>query len=57
MEADYIMLEQFDHGWNNKQVNDFREMWKAGISVENIAKVFKRKPQEVILLVYDQAEK
>ncbi|MEH7435486.1 hypothetical protein [Bacillus thuringiensis] len=57
MEADYIMLEQFNHGWSNQQINDFREMWKAGISIENISKVFKRKPQEVILLVYDQAEK
>ncbi|EPF11118.1 hypothetical protein ICA_02805 [Bacillus cereus BAG1O-3] len=57
MEADYIMLEQFNHGWSYQQINDFREMWKAGISVENISKVFKRKPQEVILLVYDQAEK
>lgn len=27
------------------------------IMLENIAKVLKRKPQEVILLVYDQAEK
>lgn len=32
-------------------------MWKTGISVENISKVLKRKPQKVILLVYDQAEK
>ncbi|HDX9652517.1 TPA: hypothetical protein ROY23_002983 [Bacillus wiedmannii] len=56
MRVDYIMLENFNHGWSNQQVKDFREMWKAGISVENIAKILKRKPQEVILLVYDQAE-
>lgn len=23
MEADYIMLEQFNHGWSNQQINDF----------------------------------
>lgn len=56
MRVDYILLENFNHGWSNQQINDFREMWKAGISVGNIAKVLKRNPQEVILLVYDQAE-
>ncbi|PGE31571.1 hypothetical protein [Bacillus wiedmannii] len=57
MAADYIMLEKYNHGWSNQQINDLREVWKADISVENILKIFKWKPQGVILLIYDQAKK
>lgn len=36
---------------------DFREMWKAGISAENMAKKLKVKPIEIVLMVIDQSYK
>lgn len=45
-----------DLGFSYEQVSDFVLMWNEGISIENIAKRFKRRPLEVLLLMLDQVE-
>lgn len=52
----HVMFDELDIdlGIDFSAVSDFREMWESGISVENIAKVLKRKPIEVVLLIVDQ---
>ncbi|PKH10160.1 hypothetical protein CXF70_11580 [Planomicrobium sp. MB-3u-38] len=43
--------------FEENELQDFKEMWEAGISVENMAKKMKRRPSEVVLLVMDHAER
>lgn len=43
--------------FEENELQDFKEMWEAGISVENIAKKMKRRPSEIVLLVMDHAER
>jgi hypothetical protein len=45
-----------DLGFTNAQVADFVLMWNEGISIENMAKRFKRRPIEVLVLMLDQVE-
>ena len=47
---------KIDFAFSDQQLNDFRELWNEGISVENIAKKMKRTTLEVALLVIDRAE-
>lgn len=48
---------KLDLVFKENELADFKEMWKAGISVENMAKKMRRKPSEIILLVIDHAER
>jgi hypothetical protein len=43
-----------DLGFTNEQVSDFVLMWNEGISIENMAKRFKRPPLDVLLLMLSQ---
>lgn len=43
--------------FTESELIDFREMWKADISLENMAKRMKRQPSELALLVFDHAER
>lgn len=43
--------------FSEEELRDFKELWKAGISVENMAKKLRRKPSEIVLLVFDHAER
>lgn len=40
-----------------KEINDFLEMWNAGISISNIAKKMRRRTSEIVLLAFDHAER
>lgn len=53
-ESDDIKLNLL---FSEEELRDFKELWKAGISVENIAKKMKRRPSEIILLIFDHAER
>lgn len=57
---DYILFEHknmdLNFRFSKAELKDFKALWKADISVENIAKKLKRKPLEIVLLVIDQGE-
>lgn len=57
VEEAYICCEDYDFRWDKKQIPEFRELWNEGWSIFDIAKVFKRKPQEVLFLVIDQDDR
>lgn len=48
---------KLDLVFSENELADFKEMWKAGISVQNMARKMKRRPSEIILLVMDHAER
>ncbi|TWT04622.1 hypothetical protein [Planomicrobium sp. CPCC 101079] len=58
---DYHLFEDdnlnLDLVFEENELADFKEMWVAGISVENMAKKMKRRPSEIALLVFDHAER
>jgi len=45
-----IVLEDLDFAWTKEQVARFREMWKAGVSLEEMAERLRRDLDEVALL-------
>lgn len=58
IERQYIVFfdSEIDLSWNESDVVKFRQYWKDGISVLNIAETFNRTPLEVVLLMFDLAE-
>lgn len=53
----YTALEDLNFHWDeDKDIPHFRLMWGAGCSVLEIADYFDRDPDEVLLLVIDQAK-
>lgn len=54
-EEQHIALINLNFAWTAKQVKNFRIWWQDGVSVEVIAKRFRRDPDEVAVLVMDQA--
>ncbi|ARK28763.1 hypothetical protein [Halalkalibacter krulwichiae] len=54
----YIPLDDIDWIWDEDELEAFRHMWAAGRSIEQIAKYFKRKDiDEIVVVVLDQARK
>lgn len=51
----YIACEEMNFFWTEADLMMFRHLWKKGESVEDIAEHFKRDPDEVGLLIIDQA--
>jgi len=55
VEEAYICCDAYDFRWDKKRyLPEFREMWKEGYSVYEMARYFKRKPEEVLFLIVDQ---
>lgn len=52
-----IACEELNYVWQPEKVREFREMWKGGEDIREIAKYLKRKPEEVAILVMDQAKR
>lgn len=50
----YVCCEHYDFLWTKQDTERFRETWKEGLSIAEIAKQFKRRPQEVLFLAIDQ---
>jgi hypothetical protein len=53
----------FDHdeidinfAFTKQELKDFKELWNADISAENIAVKMNRKPLEIALLIIDRGE-
>lgn len=59
--SSYYLFEddtlKLDLIFREDELQDFKEMWDAGISVENMARKMRRKVSEVALLVFDHAER
>lgn len=53
----YIACEEVNMIWSENEVSDFQKLWKEGRSIQQIAAHFKRDPDEIGLLVIDQARK
>lgn len=53
----YIACEEVDMIWSEKDVEHFRNMWKEGKTILQIADFFKRDPDEIGLLIIDQSRK
>ena len=53
--AIYIACEEMDFIWAESDLMMFRHLWNKGESILDIAAYFKRDPDEVGLLIIDQA--
>ncbi|OXL83156.1 hypothetical protein BCV73_08750 [Paenibacillus sp. SSG-1] len=53
----YIALEEVDMIWDTDEVEDFRRLWRQGKTILEISRFFKRDPDEIALLIMDQAQK
>ncbi|MTD30174.1 hypothetical protein [Planomicrobium sp. YIM 101495] len=57
----YFLFEdddlKLDLVFEEDELADFKELWEAEISLQNIAKKMKRRPSEIALLVFDHAER
>lgn len=53
----YVVCENLDFTWSRDDVAAFRELWREGHAVPDIAKYFNRKEEEIALLVIDQSRK
>jgi hypothetical protein len=53
----YLAMEDADLVWDTREVKQFDEMWAEGIDITDIAKRFKRDPDEVLVLALDRARK
>lgn len=51
----YLVLEDIDPVWDEKEVVEFDRLWAEGADIEQIAKRFKRDPDEVLILAIDRA--
>lgn len=51
----YVACEDMDFVWCSNDVAAFKAMWEDGKSIRDIAAAFQRDPDEVALLVIDQA--
>ncbi|WJE54303.1 helix-turn-helix domain containing protein [Bacillus cereus] len=52
----YIALEEANFIWDERDVIRFREMWRKGMSLSEMAKALRRHQTEVALLIIDQAD-
>lgn len=50
-----IILESLDFSWTDADMQTFREMWRAGVSLIEIAEKLNRPTDEVALLVLHEA--
>lgn len=51
----YIACEEMDFYWTVSELMHFRYMWNQGKSITDIASYFNRDPDEVGILIIDQA--
>jgi len=53
----HTVCEQMDFHWTQNSVAEFRRLWRSGLTMPEIAEHFDRDPDEVLLLVIDQARR
>lgn len=53
--AMYLACEDLDFVWDEDEVLEFDRLWHAGASIYEIARHFRRDPDEVVILAIDRA--
>lgn len=53
----YVALLEMDFTWEKRDVKKFVRMWKKGKPLKEIAKHFKRDPDEAAILLMDLSRK
>lgn len=53
----YIINEDLNHFFDFHDVSEIVRMWNGGEQLEHLAKQFNRDPDEIFLLLFDQARK
>lgn len=53
----YTALEDLNFHWDYDQVKEFKQMWKKGFSIQEMAEYFGRPQEEVAVLILDRAMK
>lgn len=58
-EQTHVLMDELDIDWvfTRSEVQKFRTMWSADMSIDSIAKELERKPLEIGLLIIEQAER
>lgn len=51
----YIACEEINFLWKERDVIEFREMWRKGYSIHQMAEYFQRGTDEVMILAMDQS--
>lgn len=51
----HIACEEMNFVWKGGHLFEFRKMWAEGKDIRTIAKHFRRKNEEVAILIMDQA--
>ena len=57
MAATHLILDDAKFIWKQEEVEDFRAMWECGLSLFEIAEQMNEDPDNIALLVIDQAKK
>ena len=52
-----LILENAKWIWSEEEIKIFRDLWEWSNDVKKIAKVMKEDPDDIALLVIDQAQK
>ena len=52
-----VACEDLNFVWSDKEVRDFRYLWRKKMPIQDIAAYFKRTNEEVAILVFDQGLK
>jgi len=50
----YIACEYLDFQWTKEEVKEFGILWREGRTLYEIARFFKRTPEEVLILALDR---
>jgi hypothetical protein len=54
---EYTALYDYNFTWTDRQLREFRKLWKKGFGIDFIGMELDRHAIEVMCLVIDQAEK
>ena len=57
MTVPHVILIDAKFIWSQEEVEDFRSMWECGLSLFEIAEQMNEDPDDIALLVIDQAKK
>lgn len=52
----YIACEDYNFTWSDEEIKQFREMWRQGVSIPQMAVELRRHQNEIGILVMDQIE-
>lgn len=52
----YIACEEYDFTWGEDEIMRFRQLWRQGVSIPQMAVELRRHQNELAILVLDQIE-